>query len=100
MHAVLSGELRQLHRQLSTVGGWVFPAERNPEAPMDRQVFDRWLAPAERKAKLPKLAWGLWHPNRWKWATERRHLSITDVAAAGGWQDTAMFLTCAVYANS
>jgi hypothetical protein len=61
---------------------------------MDRHLFDRWLAHAERKAKLPKLAGGLWHPYRRKWATERKHLSITDVAAAGGWQDTATLLTC------
>jgi hypothetical protein len=46
------------------------------------------------KAQLPKLAGGLWHPYRRKWATERKHLSITDVAAAGGWQDTATLLTC------
>ncbi len=43
---------------------------------------------------LPKLAGGLWHPYRRKWATGRKHLSITDVAAAGGWRDTATLLTC------
>ena len=94
MPAALCGELRQFRRKLGAVGGWVFAAELNPEAPMDRHLFDRWLAHAERKAKLPKLAGGLWHPYRRKWATERKHLSITDVAAAGGWQDTATLLTC------
>jgi hypothetical protein len=80
MHAALSGELRQPQRQLSTVGGWVFPVGRNPEAPMDRQMFDRWLAHAERKTKLPSLG-SLWHPYRRNWTTELRHMSITDVAA-------------------
>jgi hypothetical protein len=56
--------------------------------------FDSWLSAAERKAKLSKLAGGLWHPYRRKWATERKHLSITDVAAAGGWQDTETLLKC------
>jgi hypothetical protein len=37
---------------------------------------------------------GLWHPYRWMWATARKHLPIIDVAAAGGWQDTATLLTC------
>jgi hypothetical protein len=37
---------------------------------------------------------GLWHPYRRKWATERKHLSITDVAEAGGWKDTVTLLTC------
>jgi integrase len=90
----LLDELRQFQRRLGAVGGWVFAAERNPAVPMDRHLFDRWLVHAERKAKLPKLEGGLWHPYRRKWATERKHLSITDVAAAGGWQDTATLLTC------
>jgi integrase len=90
----LLGELRQFRRRLGTVAGWMFAGERKPDVPMDRHLFDRWLAHAERKAKLPKLAGGLWHPYRRKWATERKHLSITDVAAAGGWQDTATLLTC------
>ena len=28
------------------------------------------------------------HAYRRKWATERKHLSDTDVAAAGGWQNS------------
>ena len=46
------------------------------------------------EAKLPKLRGGLWHPYRRKWATERKHLPIRDVAAAGGWNDTETLLTC------
>jgi hypothetical protein len=37
---------------------------------------------------------GLWHPYRRKWATERKHLSIRDVAEAGGWKTTDTLLTC------
>jgi len=29
-----------------------------------------------------------------KWATERKNLSLKDVAAAGGWQDTDTLLKC------
>ena len=64
------------------------------DQPTDRHLFDKWLTVAERKAKLPKLNGGLWHPYRRKWATERKHLSLTDVAEAGGWKDTATLLTC------
>jgi len=28
------------------------------------------------------------------WATERKHLPFTDVAAAGGWANTTTLLTC------
>ena len=56
--------------------------------------FDKWLRLAEEKAKLPKLPHGLWHPYRRKWATERKHLSLKDVAAAGGWKSTTTLLEC------
>jgi hypothetical protein len=67
---------------------------RAPDQPMDRHLFDRWLQTAEKKAQLPKLTGGLWHPYRRKWATERKHHSLKDVAAAGGWKDTETLLTC------
>ncbi len=90
----LIDELRVFRRKLGAVGGWVFSGERKPEQPMDRHLFDKWLAVAERTADLPKLNGGLWHPYRRKWATERKHLSLTDVAEAGGWKDTETLLTC------
>ncbi len=43
---------------------------------------------------MPKLAGGLRHPYRRNWATERKHLSLKDVAAAGGRRDVETFLTC------
>jgi hypothetical protein len=52
------------------------------------------LIAAERKAGLPKLRGGAWHPYRRKWATERKHLPITDVAAAGGWADVQTLIDC------
>jgi hypothetical protein len=33
-------------------------------------------------------------PYRRKWATERKHLPLVDVAAAGGWKGTQMLLKC------
>jgi integrase len=61
----LLDELRRFQRRLGTVGGgWLFAAERNPEVPMDRHLFDKWLSVAERAAGLPKLRGGLWHPHR------------------------------------
>ena len=92
--AKLIDELRVFRRRRGAVGGWVFSGERKPEQPMDRHLFNKWLAVAERTADLPKLNGGLWHPYRRKWATERKHLSLTDVAEAGGWKDTETLLTC------
>jgi len=61
---------------------------------MDRHLFDKWLTVAEQRAGLEKLHGGLWHPYRRKWATERKHLPLKDVAAVGGWTDTETLLTC------
>jgi hypothetical protein len=59
-----------------------------------RDVAARWLLRAEERAKLPKLAGGVFHPYRRLWATERQHLSDVAVAAAGGWSDTQALKRC------
>jgi hypothetical protein len=64
---------------LRAVGALAFGAEHDSTKAMDRHLSDKWLAHAEKKAGLKKLDDGLWHPYRRKWATERKHLSITDV---------------------
>jgi integrase len=92
--ASLAVELKHFRNRLGVIAGWLFPGERKPDRPMDRHLFDKWLRFAEEKAKLPKLQGGLWHPYRRKWATERKHHSLKDVAAAGGWKDTETLLTC------
>jgi len=92
--ATLAGELRRLGAKLGATKGWVFAGERLSDQPMDRHIFDKWLRVAETRGGLPKLAGGLWHPYRRKWATERKHHSVVDVAAAGGWKDTQTLLTC------
>jgi integrase len=90
----LVAELRQFQRQLGAVGGWIFASDYDASVPLDRHVFAKWLLRAEKRAKLPKLDGSLWHAFRRKWATERKCLPLTDVAAAGGWQNTATLLTC------
>jgi integrase len=87
-------EIRSFQRQLGAAGGWVFARESDGAHPMDRHLFDHWLRVAESKAGLPKLTGGLWHPYRRKWATERKHLPLKDLAEAGGWKDTETLLTC------
>ena len=61
---------------------------------VDRDTLNSWLEKAEKRAKLDRLEGGLWHPYRRKWATERKHHPLKDVAAAGGWKDVNTLLTC------
>ena len=71
-----------------------FPGKWKADQAMDRHLFDKWVRVAERAADLPKLDGGLWHAYRRKWATERKDLSLKDVARAGGWKDVDTLLTC------
>jgi hypothetical protein len=77
----------------------VFPSEKNSIEPARRDVLEAQLLKAERKAKLPKLRGGVFHPYRRKWATERKDQPIKDVVTAGGWKDVSTLLTCYQHAD-
>lgn len=94
MSAELANELRNFRRSLGAVAGWVFARKSDRSEPMDRHLFNKWLVVAEKEAGLPKLKGALWHAYRRKWATERKHHPLKDVAEAGGWRDTEALLTC------
>lgn len=52
------------------------------------------MSRAEKLAGLDPLKGGDFHPYRRAWATERKHLPLTDVARAGGWRTTETLLRC------
>lgn len=90
----LCTDVEKFRRALGGLSGQIFTGERNAAKLMNRRVLDRWLTEAEDLAGLQSLKGGSWHPYRRKWATERKHLPLVDVAAAGGWKDTQMLLKC------
>ena len=95
MPPALLEEVRRFRVKLGgAFGGLVFPSPINPTKSLGREVFHHALIAAEKHAKLPKLDGGAWHTYRRKWGSERKHLSLVDVAAAGGWKDTQTLLTC------
>ena len=67
--------------------GYLFPSPHEPGKPLRYELAGDWLRKAEKPAGVPKQDGALWHAYRRKWATERKHLSEVDVAAAGGWAD-------------
>ena len=92
--ATLAEEIRSFQTRLGGIGqSWLFPTKDGTK-PWPRELFDQMLRHAEQEAELEHLKGGLWHPFRRKWATERKHLPIPDVKAAGGWKDTNTLLTC------
>ena len=64
----------------------LFPSPDDHRVPMTRHLASKWLRKAELMAKLEHLEGTLWHAYRRKWATERKHLPVQDVAKAGGWK--------------
>ncbi len=84
--------VKAFRREIGAVAGFVFAAPNAADGIMDRHLFDKWLSVAEKKAKLQKLDGSLWHAYRRKWAIERKHLPLKDVAAAGGWKDVSTLL--------
>lgn len=93
-------EVRRFRLKLGgAFGGLLFPSRRDVARPMGREVFQKALVHAESHAELPKLPGGLWHSYRRKWASERKHLPLVDVAAAGGWKDTQTLVNCYQHAD-
>jgi integrase len=90
----LCDEVAKFRKALGGLSGPIFTGERKATRLMNRRVLDRWLTEAEAHAGLQPLRGGSWHPYRRKWATERKHLPLVDVAAAGGWKGTQMLLKC------
>ncbi|MBX6332065.1 MAG: site-specific integrase, partial [Gemmatimonadaceae bacterium] len=75
---------RYLRRQARIGDVPLFPSPQSPAEPIEKRLATRWLLKAERRAELPKLQGGAFHPYRRLWASERKNLPDVDVAAAGG----------------
>lgn len=100
MPPLLLEEIRRFRAKLGgAFGGLVFPSAANPSRALGREVFQHALIAAERHAKRPKLDGGAWHALRRKWASERKHLPLVDVAAAGAWKDTQTLVDCYQHAD-
>jgi integrase len=79
-----------LRRRTAVGAAPLFPAPKDAEQPVTRSTAIRWLLNAERRAGLPKMAGGIYHPYRRLWASERAGLPDVAVAEAGGWNDPAV----------
>jgi len=65
--------------------GYLFPKPTDPMQPISRHLADAWLRKALAKTEFKPLDGGLWHPLRRRWVSKRKHHSLKDIAAAGGW---------------
>ena len=65
--------------------GYLFPKPTDPMQPISRHLADAWLRKALAKTQFKPLDGGLWHPLRRRWVSKRKHHSLKDIAAAGGW---------------
>jgi len=79
---------------------WIFASDTDASKPVDRHLANRWLRRAEKLAKVEHERWRGWHAFRRGWASARKHLPDVDVAAAGGWKDTATMKRCYQHADA
>ncbi len=87
--------IEHIRRERPGLGdAWLFPALKNPSRHLDTSRAYRWLEKAEKLAGLPHPRGGGWHMFRRMWATARKDMSLKDVAAAGGWKNTATLQLC------
>jgi integrase len=85
---------RARSKQSAIAGAWLFADSRDPTKPLTRWQLNRWLREVERRAKVPHLKQGAWHPFRRGWATARKHFPHMDVAKLGGWVDVTTMEKC------
>ena len=72
----------------------VFPHPKDVTRPVSQHLAAYWLKRAFELGGIERPEGGLWHCFRRKWATERKGMPLSDVAAAGGWTDVHTLVTC------
>jgi integrase len=92
--APLSADARRaLEAWLGTHPGigdaYLFPSPWDAAKPITYEAASKVLVKAETLAKVGKQDGTLWHAYRRGWATARKGHAVQDVAAAGGWKNTA-----------
>jgi len=95
-------ELETLRRERMAIGlaaVLLFPSVNDATKPVTYRTATDWLRAAEKLADLEPLPHGAWHPFRRRWTSERKHLPLVDVAAAGGWVETTTLQRCYVSAD-
>src|SRR5205823_1831071 len=74
-------------------GAFLYPAPMNAAHAIDAARLRKLLRKAEQLGKVERMKGSRWHAYRRKWATERKHLPVQDVAQAGGWRNAAVLST-------
>jgi integrase len=72
---------------------YLFARPADSTRPLSKDDADTLLERAYRIGNITRMG-GLWHPFRRHWAMMRKGLPLTDLAAAGGWDDVRTLLTC------
>jgi integrase len=100
MNGIAHDSLFRVARERQAIGAaWVFSSDMDESRPVDRHLASRWLRRAEKLAEIDHIKGRGWHSFRRGWASARKHLPDVDVAAAGGWKDTATMKRCYQHAD-
>lgn len=79
-------------QEVRPLRGYLFPAPRKKGSHFLKEVAIKLLHEAERLADVEVVKGAAFHAYRRKWATDRKHLPLKDVAYAGGWKNEQTLL--------
>ncbi len=87
---------RDLHERAQRAAGYGYSCARcgEPLGNEQRECPDKECGFVDRLPRDPAKKLLGFHAYRRKWATERKHLPLKDVAEAGGWLDTRSLENC------
>jgi integrase len=100
INSAAGAALRAWRKETKAIASaFVFSSLTDPKKGLERHVVMKWLARAEKVAKLPHVKRGGWHMFRRGWATARKSFPLKDVMEGGGWSDTQSVLKCYQHAD-
>jgi integrase len=70
-----------------TAHEWLFRSPTNPAQPVSRLLVADWWRRLEKRAGLAHVKGRGWHSLRRKFATDLKHLPLSDLMALGNWRD-------------
>jgi len=87
-------EIKRFRVISGAFGGLVFPSAKGSKRALGREAFQHAREGRGHSHEAAKARCGAWHSLSRKWASERKHLPLVDVAAVGGWKDTQILVNC------
>ncbi len=87
--------VKRAQRERPMIGeAWMFPAPGDASQPVSRHLMRDWWQRGEKQAKVLRAPGLGFHSLRRLFATEMKHIPLTDLCYLGGWKEPQTVLKC------